>query len=133
MNDVGIYIKDWCGYCALAEELLSRKGVNYRVFDITNDSAGQAHMVRKSGRNTVPQIFIVAMLSEKAARTTLQTLSIAGIALAILGFVAKSDMLLGLVHINEADKWLHAGLAIVIVAATFGIPKPQASQVSSTE
>ena len=58
MNDVGIYIKDWCGYCALAEELLSRKGVNYRVFDITNDSAGQAHMVRKSGRKTVPQIFI---------------------------------------------------------------------------
>ena len=82
---------------------------------------------------SVGAVFIIgALLSEKAARRTLQYLSIAGVALAILGFVAKSDLLLGLVHVNEADKWLHAGLAIVIVAAAFGIPKPQASQVSST-
>ncbi len=82
---------------------------------------------------SVGAIFIIgAMLSENAARRTLQSLSIVGVALAILGFVAKSDLLLGLVHVNEADKWLHAGLAIVIVAAAFGIPKPQASQTSST-
>ncbi len=81
----------------------------------------------------VGAVFIIgAILSEKAARRTLQSLSIAGVALAILGFVAKSDLLLGLVHVNEADKWLHAGLAIVIVAAAFGIPKPQASQASPT-
>ncbi len=80
----------------------------------------------------VGAVFIIgALLSEKAARRTLQSLSIVGVALAILGFVAKSDLLLGLVHVNEADKWLHAGLAIVIVAAAFGIPKPQASQASS--
>ena len=82
---------------------------------------------------SVGVVFIIGgMLSEKAARRTLQSLSIVGVALAILGFVAKSDLLLGLVHVNEADKWLHAGLAIVIVAAAFGIPKPQASQASST-
>jgi len=82
---------------------------------------------------SVGAIFIIgAMLSEKAARRTLQSLSIAGVALAILGFAAKSDLLLGLVHVNEADKWLHAGLAIVIVAAALSIPKPQASQASST-
>ncbi len=81
----------------------------------------------------VGAVFIIgALLSEKAARRTLQSLSIVGVALAILGFVAKSDLLLGLVHVNEADKWLHAGLAIVIVAAAFGIPKPQASQASSS-
>ncbi len=81
----------------------------------------------------VGAVFIIgAMLSEKAARRTLQSLSVAGVALAILGFAAKSDLLLGLVHVNEADKWLHAVLAIVIVAAAFGIPKPQASQASST-
>ena len=80
----------------------------------------------------VGAVFIIgAMLSEKGARRTLQSLSIAGIALAFLGFVAKSDLLLGLVHVNEADKWLHAGLAIVIVAAAFGIPKPQAIEASS--
>ncbi len=78
-------------------------------------------------------IFIVGgMLSEMAARRTLQFLSAAGVVLAILGFVANGNLLLGLVHVNEADKWLHAGLAIVIVAAAFGIPKPQASQASST-
>ena len=82
---------------------------------------------------SVGAVFIIgAMLSEKGARRTLQSLSIVGVALAILGFVAESDLLLGLVHVNEADKWLHAGLAIVIVAAAFGIPKPQASQASST-
>ncbi len=82
---------------------------------------------------SVGAVFIIgAMLSEKAARRTLQSLSVAGVALAILGFAAKSDLLLGLVHVNEADKWLHAVLAIVIVAAAFGIPKPQASQASST-
>ena len=74
----------------------------------------------------VGAVFIIgAMLSEKVARRTLQFLSIAGVALAILGFVSESNLLLGLVHVNEADKWLHAGLAIVIVAAAFGIPKPQ--------
>ena len=79
-------------------------------------------------------IFIVgAILSEKAARGTLQILSAAGVALAILGFVAKGDLLLGLVHVNEADKWLHAGLAIVIVAAAFGIPKTQVRQATPTE
>ena len=39
-------------------------------------------------------VFIIgAMSSETAARRTLQSLSIAGVALAILGFVAKSDFL----------------------------------------
>ena len=77
----------------------------------------------------VGAIFIIgAMLSERAARRTLQSLSIAGIALAVLGFVAKNHLLLGLVHVNEADKWLHAGLAIVIVAAAIGVSKAQAGQ-----
>ncbi len=80
---------------------------------------------------SVGVIFIVgAILSEKAARRTLQFLSAAGVALAILGFVAKGNLLLGLVHINEADKWLHAVLAIVIVSAAFGIPKTQTRQAA---
>ena len=78
-------------------------------------------------------VFIIgALLSEKAARVTLRSVGIAYVGVTILGFMIKGHLLLGLVHINEADKWLHAGLAIVILAAAFGIPKPQASQVSST-
>ncbi len=79
----------------------------------------------------VGAIFIVgALISEKAAHRTLQSLSIAGIALAILGFVAKNGLILGFIHVNEADKWLHAVLAIVIVAAAFGAPKTQGAQAS---
>ncbi len=75
---------------------------------------------------SVGAVFIIgAMLSENAARRTLHGLSIVGVALAVLGFVAKSNLLLGLVHVNEADKWLHTGIAIVIVAAALGIPKTQ--------
>jgi len=36
---------------------------------------------------------------------------------ALLGFVWPGDMLLGFIHINGPDRWLHLGLAIVIVAA----------------
>ncbi|MCX7089651.1 MAG: DUF4383 domain-containing protein [Methylococcales bacterium] len=36
---------------------------------------------------------------------------------ALLGFFWPGDMLLGFIHINEPDRWLHLGLAIVIVAA----------------
>jgi hypothetical protein len=42
---------------------------------------------------------------------------------AVLGFflVSADGMLLGLA-MNEADKWLHVVLAIVILAAGFGLP-----------
>lgn len=65
---------------------------------------------------------------EAVARITLQGLGIAGVILAILGFITADNMLLGLVHINEADKWLHAGLALVIVTAGFGLPKPRSTE-----
>lgn len=38
---------------------------------------------------------------------------------AVLGFFTRGDMLLGVVHINQADRWLHLGLAIVILAAGY--------------
>lgn len=38
---------------------------------------------------------------------------------AIVGFATSGNMLLGVVHINEADRWLHLGLAVAILAAGF--------------
>ena len=77
-------------------------------------------------------VFIVsALVSEKAARVTLQSVGVAYIGVTILGFLIKGHLLLGLVHINEADKWLHAGLALVILAAGFGLPKLQARQATT--
>lgn len=40
----------------------------------------------------------------------------------IAGFLTSGTMLLGFVHINEADRWLHLGLAIVILAAGITLP-----------
>lgn len=51
-------------------------------------------------------------------------IGIAYAAVAGLGFVTRGDMLLGLVHINQADRWLHAGLALVILAAGLLLPQP---------
>lgn len=36
---------------------------------------------------------------------------------AILGFFTKGNMLLGIIHINAADRWLHVALALFILAA----------------
>lgn len=77
-------------------------------------------------------VFIAgALFSEKAARVTLQSVGIAYVGVTILGFLIQGHLLLGLVHINEADKWLHAGLALVILAAGFGVPKLQARQAAT--
>ena len=78
-------------------------------------------------------VFIVGALpSERAARLTLQSVGIAYIGVTILGFLTEGHLLLGLVHINDADRWLHAGLALVIVGAGFGLPKPKPVEATNT-
>jgi alkyl hydroperoxide reductase subunit F len=56
--DIQIYSKEWCPYCAKAKALLKSKGLAYRETDITYDEALQQEMIERSGRQTVPQIFI---------------------------------------------------------------------------
>jgi glutaredoxin 3 len=58
MAAVTIYTKSWCPYCAAAKELLAGKGVNFTEHEITGKADLKAEMVRRSGRDTVPQIFI---------------------------------------------------------------------------
>ena len=56
---VEIYSSPFCGYCARAKSLLSRKGVDLREFDVLADPALREDMVRRAGgRTSVPQIFI---------------------------------------------------------------------------
>jgi hypothetical protein len=43
-------------------------------------------------------------------------------AVAVMGFVMQDDMLLGLVHINDADRYLHVGLAVVVLGAGLFLP-----------
>ena len=58
MSDVVVYSKDWCPYCDRAKELLERKGVAFELIDITADRAHEDEMIKRTGRYTVPQIFI---------------------------------------------------------------------------
>ncbi|HEY5674744.1 MAG TPA: glutaredoxin 3 [Malonomonas sp.] len=58
MQAIDLYSKNYCQYCHRAKELLNIKGVNYNLIDVTTDSTLEAEMHQRSGRKTVPQIFI---------------------------------------------------------------------------
>jgi len=53
-----MYVKDWCPYCHRARALLDKKGVEYTEIDIERHPERRAEMITRSGRRTVPQIFI---------------------------------------------------------------------------
>lgn len=58
MPKVVIYTKPFCPYCARAEALLSRKGVDYEEIVASIDPEKREEMRQRSGRMTYPQIFI---------------------------------------------------------------------------
>jgi glutaredoxin 3 len=53
-----VYCTSWCGYCARAQRLLKAKGVNFEAIDIEAEPQRRAEMRTRSGRSSVPQIFI---------------------------------------------------------------------------
>ncbi len=55
---VVIYTTSWCPYCARAKALLAAKNVAYEEIDIERDAGLREQMIERSGRRTVPQIFI---------------------------------------------------------------------------
>lgn len=56
--NIELYSSRWCGFCMRAKMLLDAKGVEYNEIDVDQDSALRAQMMQRSGRRTVPQIFI---------------------------------------------------------------------------
>jgi glutaredoxin 3 len=58
MADVTIYTTRTCPYCIAAKRLLDRKGVTYNEIAVDGNYALRAEMERRSGRYTVPQIWI---------------------------------------------------------------------------
>jgi alkyl hydroperoxide reductase subunit F len=58
MKDIEIYSKDWCPFCSKAKSLLQSKQLEYVEVDITSDLQREQEMITRSGRRTVPQIFI---------------------------------------------------------------------------
>ena len=53
-----MYVTGWCPYCARARQLLELKSVELEEIDIEAAPAARAEMMSRSGRCTVPQIFI---------------------------------------------------------------------------
>ena len=58
MADVVLYTTPWCPFCVRAKHLLSAKGVDFTDIDVSGNPALRREMEQRSGRHTVPQIWI---------------------------------------------------------------------------
>ncbi|MGA7801338.1 MAG: glutaredoxin 3 [Gammaproteobacteria bacterium] len=58
MTAVVMYCTQTCPYCALADQLLAKRGATVEKIDIDTTADGFAAMQARAGRDTVPQIFI---------------------------------------------------------------------------
>jgi len=55
---ITLYVTGWCPYCDRAKGLLTGKSLVYQEIDVDDDAKFREEMVARSGRSTVPQIFI---------------------------------------------------------------------------
>ena len=55
---VVMYTTGWCPYCLRARELLKSKGIAIEEIDVDARPEARTEMTARSGRRTVPQIFI---------------------------------------------------------------------------
>jgi len=58
MTSVLVYTKPTCPYCVQALALLEKLNVAYDLIDISGNEDLRQQMIERSGRHTVPQIFI---------------------------------------------------------------------------
>lgn len=55
---ITVYMTGWCPYCQRAAALLAKKQLVVEQIDIDADPKFREAMIARSGRRTVPQIFI---------------------------------------------------------------------------
>lgn len=58
MANIEIYTKATCPFCHRAKALLNSKGAAFNEIAIDGDHVKREEMIARSGRTTVPQIFI---------------------------------------------------------------------------
>lgn len=58
MPKIEIYTTPTCPYCVKAKKLLDSKEVQYEEIDVDTDEVKYQEMIKRSGRKTVPEIFI---------------------------------------------------------------------------
>ncbi len=55
---ITLYVTGWCPYCQRAKALLTGRNLGFTEIDVDDDARFREEMVARSGRRTVPQIFI---------------------------------------------------------------------------
>ncbi|HEY4342064.1 MAG TPA: glutaredoxin 3 [Steroidobacteraceae bacterium] len=55
---IEFYATGWCPYCTRARQLLASKGVAIEEIDVDSRHGAREEMMARSGRSSVPQIFI---------------------------------------------------------------------------
>jgi glutaredoxin 3 len=58
MAKITMYSTSWCGFCTMARRLLEQKGQVWDEIDVDAEPGRREEMMRRSGRRTVPQIWI---------------------------------------------------------------------------
>jgi glutaredoxin 3 len=58
MKPVTVYTTNYCSFCVAAKNLLKTKTIPFEEVDVTNDPTMRQDLVQRTGRRTVPQIFI---------------------------------------------------------------------------
>lgn len=58
MAHITLYTTSTCPYCHRAKYLLNKKKAEYTEIDVSRDPSLREEMVKRSGRTSVPQIFI---------------------------------------------------------------------------
>ena len=58
MPKITVYTTPICPYCSRAKALLKKKGAEFEEIDVFMNSDLRVEMEQKSGRRTVPQIFV---------------------------------------------------------------------------
>ena len=58
MTRVKLYTTMTCPFCIRAKRLLEARGIPFEEIDVGHDDALREEIMQRSGRRTVPQIFI---------------------------------------------------------------------------
>jgi glutaredoxin 3 len=58
MPAISMYVTGWCPYCQRAKALLTGKNLVVDEINVDDDAKFREEMIARSGRRTVPQIFI---------------------------------------------------------------------------
>ncbi len=58
MPRIEIYTQPWCPFCTRAVSLLKSKGAAFEEINAPHGSAERAQSEQRSGRSSVPQVFI---------------------------------------------------------------------------